>query len=152
MRNSIVGILLSVIVLFIGVILLPSYYQGVIEWRADANICQSSARNFVDMVIDNAGISDRAISDLNLSLAGCSGTFTYEIYREEKVTNPGTVAGTAEVTWIYTEITEDTVWHTGDIVTIVITQQGQNIFQKFSSAFLGQSYNNIEVRLAGMIR
>ena len=52
------------------------------------NKCQSAARNFVDMVIDNGQVSDRALSDLNLSVASCSSTFTYEYYREERVTNP----------------------------------------------------------------
>ena len=82
MRNSIVGIIISVIILFISLIVLPTYFVGVIQWRDDMNTCQTAARNFVDMVIDNGQINERAVTDLNLSLGGCYSTFTYEIYRE----------------------------------------------------------------------
>lgn len=146
MRNSIVGIIISVIILFISLIVLPTYFVGVIQWRGDMNTCQTAARNFVDMVIDNGQINERAVTDLNLSLGGCYSTFTYEIYREEKITNP---SGTS---WVYVDIEDDTVWRTGDIVTIEITQEGSNIFQRISSMLLGTSYQKVSVRLAGMVR
>lgn len=152
MRNSIVATVLGVIILFIALIVLPSYYMGVIHWRDDVNTCQTAARNFVDMVIDNGQITDRSLSDLNLSLAGCHSTFTYEYYREQRVTNPDPVNGEAVVEWVHTEVDEDTNWYSGDLVTIVITQQDQSLFQKLSSFLLGSSYNNIEIRLTGMVR
>ena len=152
MRNSIVATVLGVIILFIALIVLPSYYMGVIHWRDDANTCQTAARNFVDMVIDNGQITDRSLSDLNLSLAGSHSTFTYEYYREQRVTNPDPVNGGVVVEWVHTEVDEDTNWYSGDLVTIVITQQDQSLFQKLSSFLLGSSYNNIEIRLTGMVR
>lgn len=146
MRNSIMGIILSVIILFISLIVLPTYFVGVIQWRDDMNTCQTAARNFVDMVIDNGQITERATTDLNLSLGGCYSTFTYQVYREEKITNP------TGISWVYVDIGNDTVWRTGDIVTIEITQQGSNIFQRLSSMLLGTSYQRVSVRLAGMVR
>ena len=83
MRGSVVGMVVAIIVAFISLILLPAYFIGIINWRTDMNTCQNCARNFVDMVIDNGQITDRALSDLNLGLASCSSTFTYEVYKEE---------------------------------------------------------------------
>lgn len=152
MRNSVVSMVLGVILLFLSLIILPTYFIGVINWRNDLNTCQTAARNFVDMVIDNGQITDKCLSDLNLSLASCSSTFTYEFYREEKTTNPGATTGTSQTTWNHADVTTDTIWHTGDICTIVITQRGSNPFQKIAQMILGTSYSKIEVRLSGMVR
>lgn len=117
------------------------------------NTCQTAARNFVDMVIDNGKISDKALTDLNLSIASCSGDFVYEYYREEKVVNPDPDHdGQYIVTYAHVDVDKDTEWRTGDIVTIVVTQKSMNLFQRLSNALMGASYNNIEIRLAGMVR
>ena len=81
MRQSIVSNVIAIIILFVSLIVLPSYFIGIINWRSDMNTCQTAARNFVDMVIDNGKISDKALTDLNLSIASCSGDFVYEYYR-----------------------------------------------------------------------
>lgn len=151
MRNSVVSTILSIIILFISLIVLPSFFIGVINWRTDMNTCQVAARNFVDMVIDNGQITDRALSDLNLALAGCSATFTYEYYREERITNPQEDGGVV-VKWVNTSVDEDTIWHPGDLCTILITQKSPGLFQRLSMGLLGVSYNNMEVRLTGMVR
>lgn len=151
MRNSVISTILSVLILFISLIVLPSYFIGVINWRTDMNTCQVAARNFVDMVIDNGQITDRALSDLNLSIAGCSSTFTYEYHREERITNPKEGGGVV-VKWVNTSVDKDTVWHSGDLCTIVITQKSQGLFQRLSSMLLGTQYTNMEVRLTGMVR
>lgn len=152
MRKSIVGVIIGVIILFISCIILPSYFISIITWREDLNRCQVAARNFVDMVIDNNHITDKAISDLNLDLAACSSVFTYEYYREEKVTNPGGTAGSVDVNWIYLNADENTEWRSGDIVTIVITQEGLNIYQRLAMLMPGAHYHVAEIRLSGMVR
>lgn len=152
MRGNVVGTITAVIVLFISLIVLPTYFKGIIDWRNDMNTCQTAARNFVDMVIDNGQVTDRALSDLNLSLASCTTTFTYTYYREEKVVNPSSTGSGVEVSWSFVEVNEDTVWNTGDICTIVIKQGGLNVFQRISFALLGTSYNKQEIRLSGMVR
>jgi hypothetical protein len=139
--------------MFISLIVLPAYFIGIIQWRSDMNTCQTAARNFVDMVIDNGKISERAMTDLNLSIASCSSNFTYEYYREEKVVNPDPSDASKYITtWVHKEVDTDTEWQTGDICTIVVTQKSMNIFQRLSMALLGSSYNNIEIRLSGMVR
>ena len=153
MRQNIVGNVISIIVLFIGLIILPSYFIGIIQWRQDMNICQTAARNFVDMVIDDRKITERALSDLNLSIASCTGDYNYEYFREEKIVNPNPeTANSYLTTWVHKDVTDDTKWRTGDIVTIVISQKKVNLFQRLATALLGSSWNNIEVRLSGMVR
>lgn len=153
MRQSIVSNVIAIIILFVSLIVLPSYFIGIINWRTDMNICQTAARNFVDMVIDNGQITERAITDLNLSVASCSGDFTYEYYREEKVVNPDpNNSGKYLITYAHVEVDTNTEWRTGDICTIVIKQQSTNLFQRLANALMSASYNNIEIRLSGMVR
>lgn len=158
MRVNMIGIILGIIIVFLSLIVLPVYYIGVINWRDDMNTCQVSARNFVDMVIDNGQVTDKALSDLNLSLASCSGTFTYEYYKEAKVTNPsvknenGEIVGFVETTWNYTEVDKNTTWNEGDLITIVIKQKKLNLFQRLSASITGNTVGAIDVRLSGMVR
>lgn len=159
MRSSIVGTILGAIILFVSLIILPIYFVSIINWRDDMNTVQTAARNFVDMVIDNGQITDKALSDLNLSLAGCTGTFTYEYYKEEKTTNPavkvddtGATYTTTETTWNTVEVGNNTVWREGDLVTIEIHQSGMNLFQRLASATMGSYFTNVDVRLSGMVR
>ena len=151
MKNSIMGMIVGIMILFIGLIIMPTYYIGIVNWRDDMNTCQSAARNFVDMVIDNQQITDKAVSDLNLDLAGCKSTFVYTVYREEKVTNPDGNGGFI-TTWNHVDIENNTKWRQGDIVTIEVTQRGLNIYQRISALFLGTGYTKIGVRLSGMVR
>lgn len=167
MRSSIVSTILGLIILFISLIILPIYFVSIINWRDDMNTAQTAARNFVDMVIDNGQITDKALSDLNLSLAGCTGTFTYEYFKEEKVTNPsvardsfgnvitdeyGNKKASTETTWNYVEVTPETTWREGDLITIEIHQSGMNLFQRLAATMMGTYFTKVDVRLTGMVR
>lgn len=160
MRNSIVGMIVGAILLFVSIIILPIYFVAIINWRDDMNTAQTSARNFVDMVIDNGQVTDKALSDLNLSLAGCTGTFTYEYYKEEKTTNPaieildtdGNTKIITETTWNIVEVGPDTIWREGDLVTIEIHQSGMNLFQRIAASTMGTYFTNVDIRLSGMVR
>lgn len=151
MRNSIVGVILGVIILFIGMVLMPIYYVAVMNWRDDMNTAQTAARNFVDSVIDTKEVSEEALTDLNLALATTTCNFNYKYYRETKVVNPNG-SGATHTTWQAAEIKSDTIWKTGDIITIEITQTSDGLFQRFAMGFLGMGFNRREVRLSGMVR
>lgn len=159
MRGSTVSTVIGVILLFVSLVILPIYFISIINWRDDMNTCQTAARNFVDMVIDNGRITDKALSDLNLSLAGCTGTYVYEYYKEEKTTNPlvekdlaGNTVITTNTTWNIVEVGQGTEWREGDLITIEIHQSGMNLFQRLAASTLGSYFTNIEVRLSGMVR
>ena len=151
MKQSITGIVIGIILLFVSSIILPVYFMGIITYRDDLNKCQVAARNFVDMIIDNGQINDRAISDLNLQLASCTSTFSYRYYREEKVIQP-VAGGGYETTWMHVECDENTQWNSGDIVTIVIEQEGINLYQRIAHLMPGASFTTQEIRMSGMVR
>ena len=153
MRNSIMGLVLGVIVLFVGMILMPIYYNACMDWRDDMNTAQTAARNFVDKVIDTRTVSEEALTDLNLALATTTCNFTYKYYRETKVVNPDTSGvSVTHTTWQAAEITDSTIWKTGDIITIEIEQSSVGLFQRFAQGFLGLGFNRRTVRLSGMVR
>ena len=156
MRQSIVSKVLGVIILYISLVLLPIFFISIVDWRDDSNRIQVASRNFVDKTIDAGQITRDMVEDLNLSLAACNGSFTYSISRETKVTNPiydvnGNVTG-YETTWQYAEFDNDTMWLTGDIITVTIEQNGFSLFQRLAMGLVGVSYNKQECVLSGMVR
>ena len=152
MKTSPSAILIGILILFVGLIILPIYYQSIIDWRDDMNTVQQAGRNFVDKVIDAGVITEDMLEDLNLEIAGCKSSFSYKYYRETKVTNPANTESGYTTTWEYAEIKVGQVWEQGDIVTIVITQNSLGAFQKLSAGLMGNAWAVKEVRLAGMVR
>lgn len=149
MRSSITGTVIGIVLLFYSMIVLPMYYLGCVQWRDDMNMVQNSTRNFIDKVIDTGEMSEDAVADFNLALASCSSTFSYKIYHEQIVTNPG-LGGKTITTWIYTENMDD--WNVGDIITVEVKQVSQNFFQRVSSMMIGLVYSNKSCTMAGMVR
>lgn len=154
MRNSIVSMMISVIIMFVSLIVLPLYFISVIDWRDDMNTIQSACRNFVDEVVDVGQITDQMVADMNLQLASCSSTFNWKISKKTKVTNPDPDAalGATLTTWQPTDCNYDTTFSTGDIIIVEVNQVSQNLFQRLSALLLGSSYNSRQCRLAGMVR
>lgn len=153
MRNSTVGLIMGIVILFLSFNVLTIYFIGCIQWRDDMNTVQSSTRNFVDSVIDTRGISEDALADFNLSLASCQSSYTYKIYHEEIVTNPDPTAddpNATRTTWVYTD---DLInWNTGDFVTVEVKQVSENFFQRIASTMLSMVFGNKDCTLSGMVR
>lgn len=153
MRNSPPSVIFGIIILFLGFIVLPIYYTGIIQWRDDMNIVQTETRNFLDKICDNHYISENALADYNLHLASCSSVYSYEIIREEMITNPrpdeNSIADTS-TTWIYTNNLEE--FHRGDFVTIEVTPVSDNMFQRISAQFLAFVYGSRDFTLTEMVR
>lgn len=168
MRNSVPAMVVSIILLFFNMIIAPSYFIGMINWRNDMNVAQTAARDFIDRAIDGSGVSDDMIADLNLSLASCTCTFEYDVKHETRLINPanGTPGSTDQYTTgiVMTEPdssksivtqwvpTNSDVYSQGDIITIEIRQTSSNIFQQLAKNFLSSSYNNKTIRFSGMVR
>lgn len=153
MRNSPASIIFGIIILFLGYIVLPIYYIGVIQWRDDMNIVQTETRNFLDTICDNHYISETALADFNLQLSSCSAVYTYEIIHEEMITNPNPdpngIADTS-TTWVYTENLKE--FHRGDFVTIEVSQVSDNMFQRISAQFLSFVYGSRDFIATEMVR
>lgn len=156
MRISIPSLVLSVILLFLSLIVLPIYFVSIINYRDDLNTVQTASRNFIDRAIDTKEITEDMVADLNLQLASCNSTFTYTVSKEVKVTNPkGDGSGEVVTTWIYTDVNDGlvgTTFASGDFVTITVRQVGISVFQRLSSGFLGTQYHTRECNLSGMVR
>lgn len=152
MKISIAGLAVQIFILFLSLIVLPIYFMSIIQYYKDVNRIQTAERNFVDYVIDNRQVSDAALSELNLSMAAISTPVTITIKRETRVINPGSTAGAVDVKWVAAEYTSNTIWEQGDLVSVEVIQENANIMQQISAVFLGSSYNNLNVRLTGMVR
>lgn len=152
MKVSIAGMAVQIFILFLSLIVLPIYFMSIIQYYKDVNRIQTAERNFVDYVIDNRQVSDAALAELNLSMAAVSTPVTISISRETRVINPGSTAGAVDVTWIAAEYDSDTIWEQGDLITVEVKQEQANIMQQISSVFLGSAYNNLNMRLTGMVR
>ena len=148
MRNSLTGLIMGIVVVFLSMFVLPLYFIGCVQWRDDMNTVQNSTRNFIDKVIDTRELSEDTVADFNLALASCSSTFSYTIYHEEIVTNPN--GGSTLTTWIYTDNMVD--WNQGDFITVEVKQVSQNFFQRISSMMIGLIYANKSCTMSGMVR
>lgn len=149
MKISVPGIFLSSILIFIAVNVVSIYFISVVMWRNDLNIVQNETRNYIDKIIDTRTNSIDAEEDYKLALAGCNGTFTYQLLHEAKATNPDGKGGTI-TSWVVTK--ENTLWNKGDIVSIKVTQESLNLFQKIAANMFGMNFMNTEVNMAGMVR
>ena len=152
MRISIAGMATQVFILFISLIILPIYFMSIIQYYKDINRIQTAERNFVDYVIDNRQVSDAAMSELNISIAAVSTPVTVSIKRETRIIDPSTTLGEADVQWVYVEWEQGSRWLQGDLVTVEVKQEAANIMQQIAAVFLGSSYNNLNMRLVGMVR
>ena len=162
MKLSVPALVISTIILFLGFIVMPTYYMGCVQWRDDMTIVQNSTRNFVDQIIDSGQITKDMEADFNLALASCSSMFTYEVVHEVKVTDPDPILddpATPEdesdpyhtiTKWVYTE---DVVnFNTGDFVTVKVEQITTNFFQRIAANMLGMFYTKKDCTLTGMVR
>lgn len=151
MRNNVVGTIISIIVLFIGLVILPTYYNSMIQQRDDAVTVQTATRNFIDTVIDSKQITKEALAEFNLQLSACSTIKTYDIYREQKVVNPDGSGGYT-ISWVHTPVDVGDIWSQGDIITVVVSTSSYSIHERISMLMLGAYAHPDTCRLSGMIR
>lgn len=152
MKVSIAGMATQIFILFWSLIILPIYFMSIIQYYKDINRIQTAERNFVDYVIDNRQVSDAALSELNLSIAAVSTPVKVEISRETRIINPGSTVGAVDVTWVAAEYDNTTIWEQGDLISVEVKQDHPNMMQQISAVFLGSAYNNLNMRLTGMVR
>lgn len=151
MRNSIVGTIIGILLLFFSIIVLPLYFIGIVQWRTDVNNAQNAGRNFLDKVIDSSEVSKTTVEDLNLELAQCTVVFSYDVKYSKKVVNPDPSDPTGTITtWVPMDEIGDL--RAGDIVTIEIKQENLNLMQRIANALLGTVFNKEDIRLSGMVR
>ena len=149
MKMSIPSLVLSVIVVFVGLVIMPLYYISVVQWRNDYEAIHNEARNLVDRIIDTREYTDLMEQDFNLALASLNNTFTATVTREVRVVNPDGHGGTY-TTYISTDDNEE--YAQGDFVTVTVEQVGMSTWQSLSLRLLGVNSYRDEVIYSGRVR
>lgn len=149
MKISIPSLILSVIVVFVGLIVMPLYYISVVQWRNDYETIHNEARNLVDKIIDTREYTDVMEEDFNLAIATLNNTFTAKVTREVKVVNPDSAGGTY-TTYIVTDDNDE--YAQGDFVTVTVEQVGVSPWQALSLRLLGVNSYRDKVVYSGRVR
>lgn len=149
MKISISSLILSVIVVFVGLIVMPLYYISVVQWRNDYETIHNEARNLVDKIIDTREYTDVMEEDFNLAIATLNNTFTAKVTREVKVVNPDGAGGTY-TTYIVTDDNDE--YAQGDFVTVTVEQVGVSPWQALSLRLLGVNSYRDKVVYSGRVR
>lgn len=149
MKISIPSLILSVIVVFVGLIVMPLYYISVVQWRNDYETIHNEARNLVDKIIDTREYTDVMEEDFNLVIATLNNTFTAKVTREVKVVNPDGAGGTY-TTYIVTDDNDE--YAQGDFVTVTVEQVGVSPWQALSLRLLGVNSYRDKVVYSGRVR
>lgn len=149
MKISIPSLILSVIVVFVGLIVMPLYYISVVQWRNDYETIHNEARNLVDKIIDTREYTDVMEEDFNLAIATLNNTFTAKVTREVKVVNPDGAGGTY-TTYIVTDDNDE--YAQGDFVTVTVEQVGVSPWQALSLRLLGVNSYRDKVVYSGRVR
>ena len=159
MRHSTAAIVFSCIIVFLGLIIMPIYYLGIIQWRDDMNDAMVASRNFVDSIIDTGSISEDMENDFALTLASCDMGFTYKIERETKYASPNEplIGNTsaykyanATVSYVYTD--DLTHFTKGDIVSITVTPTKFSAWQRIAMLMLNGTFSKKEIHYSAMVR
>ena len=149
MKISIPSLILSVIVVFVGLIIMPLYYISVVQWRNDYETIHNEARNLVDKIIDTREYTDVMEEDFNLAIATLNNTFTAKVTREVKIVNPDGAGGTY-TTYIVTDDNDE--YAQGDFVTVTVEQVGVSPWQALSLRLLGVNSYRDKVVYSGRVR
>lgn len=149
MKISVPSLIISIIVVFTGLIILPMYYISVVQWRNDYESIHNEARNLVDKIIDTREYTATMEEDISLAMATLNNTFTAKVTREVKVVNPDGKGGTY-TTYITTDNNKE--YAQGDFVTVTIEQLGVSPWQAISMRLLGINSYRDKVVYSGRVR
>ena len=151
MKGNTASLIISIVVLVISLVILPTYFKSIENSRDDAVRVQNAVRNFIDIAIDNQQISEDAIAALNLELASCTSVYSYKIYRDQKIVTP-TAGGSYEVTWVTVEVHPGDTLVQGDFIIVDAQQESLSVFQRLSAILSSASYTKYSTRMSAMVR
>lgn len=151
MKSNIASVILSIVILVISMVVLPTYFKSMENSRDDAVRVQNAIRNFIDICIDNQKIPEEAIADLNLELAACTSNYNYTIYRDQKIVTPDG-AGGFTITWVTVEVHPGDVLVQGDFIIVEAKQESLSVYQRIASILSSASFTKHTTRQAAMVR
>lgn len=151
MKQTVPSSIVLIIAIVIGIIVMPAYYIGIVQWRNDQEVCIVEARNLVDKIIDTRSFTSEMESDFNIALASMNGTYTAEVTHEIMMVNPDpTNPGGTYTSYVITNDLEN--WNQGDYVTVTIRPVGLSFLQAVSLKLLGASYTTQPVTFKARVR
>lgn len=151
MKSNVVSVMISVVILIISLIVLPTYFKSIEDSRDDVVRVQNAMRNFLDICIDNQCIPEQAIADLNLDLAACTATYSYTIRRDQKIVTP-TADGDYTISWLTVEVKPGDALVQGDFIILEVKQDTLSIYQRLSAILSSNSYTEYQLRMSAMVR
>lgn len=151
MRQSVPAIVISILVLFLGLFVLPMYYISIFQWRNDYEIMYNECRNLTDRIIDTREYTEEMEEDFNLAVASTNNTFTASVTREVKMVNPDPLnPGSTYTSYMVTD--DIRTYKQGDLVTVTIKQVGLSPLQTIASRILGQVYYTSDITYTARVR
>ncbi len=151
MKTNVAGLIMSIIIGFYSVVVLPVYVRSIFEYGNFSSAEVAYVRNFTDKVMDAKKIDKKALSDFNLDVTSLKLLCEYSYYVDIKITEP-TGDGGYTVRWIRQEASPGTELHSGDIFTLEIRPIEYSLFQRISMYMLGTVVDDYTVRRSVMIR
>lgn len=151
MRSSVIGTVVSGILVILLLVVTPLYYIGIVEWAKAENEVIADTRNLIDEVIDTRVLTDDMMADYNLSLAAKSNYYRATITREVKVVNPDPL-NPGKTHTNYMVVDDITNWNKGDLITVKVEQVGTNYFRTISRAMLGLDIQSNDIQMTGRVR
>lgn len=151
MKSNIVSVMISIVVLIVSLVVLPTYFKSIEDSRDDAVRVQNAMRNFLDVCIDNQCLPEQAIADLNLDLAACTATYSYTIRRDQKIVTPLAGGGYA-VSWVTIDVAPGDNLVQGDFIVIEVKQETLSIYQRLAAILSANSYTEYELCFTAMVR
>lgn len=151
MKSSVVSVVLTIIVLVVSLIVLPTYFKSIENSRDDAVRVQNAMRNFLDVCIDNQKLPEEALQNLNIDLAACTAGYSYTIKRDQKIVTP-TVGGDYIISWVTVGVEPGDHLAQGDFITIFVKQDSLSIYQRIASILSSSSYEPYNDQLSAMVR
>lgn len=149
--TDIVGKIVSVVLIFVMLVITPIAYVSCTQWTRSRTVALVSMRSLIDEVIDTREMSDQALADFNLSLAGASESYKATITREVKVVDPDPLNPGKTVT-SYVVVDNNRTYNQGDYIIIRVETLGMNTFQTIMLSLLGMDLPNDDEVLAGRVR
>ena len=151
MKSSVVSVVITIIVLVVSLLVLPTYFKSIENSRDDAVKVQNAMRNFLDVCIDNQKLPEEAIQNLNLDLAACTAGYSYTVRRDQKIVTP-TVDGDYAISWVTVGVEPGDLLSQGDFITVTVKQDTLSIYQRIASILSSSSYEEYKSQMTAMVR
>ena len=123
--RSVFSTVMTIIIVFVEVTLVPMLYLGINAWSRDDFKAQRIASSLVDEIIDTRQLDEERLADFNLSVAELYGHYKGTVERQMEVIQPDP-ANPGKTYSVYLDVDDITQYNQGDLVIVTIENIGYN--------------------------